>query len=82
MKSAARLSDDQRTMLEVYSRSRVGLVPEAIQAILASHDALLGCLEEAVDWLDADLAHAPDAPTAMADRELIQRWRAALERAL
>lgn len=40
------MTDEQRTMLEVYSRTHAGLVPDAIQAVLASHDAMLGVLEE------------------------------------
>jgi hypothetical protein len=40
---------------------------------------LRDALEEACDWLDADLAHAPDTPTSMADRELVASWRAALD---
>lgn len=40
------LTGEQRTVLDVYSRTHVGLVPDAIQAALASHDAMLGVLEE------------------------------------
>ncbi len=50
----------------------------ALDALLAENQRLREALEEACDWLDADLAHAPSTPTSMADRERVARWREVL----
>lgn len=56
------LADEQRTVLEVYSRTHAGLVPDAIHAVLASHDAMLGALEQ-IAQLDV-IAWNPDGSIA------------------
>ena len=50
---------------------------QAIDALRETTEAL----NEACDWLDADLAYDPDTTTAMADRELVASWRSTLARA-
>ena len=52
---------------------------EIAQARLKRIRELESALAEAIEWLDNDLAHAPDTVTAMADRDLIASWRAALD---
>jgi len=56
---------------ELFRRGEDALANRAVE--------LEGALEEAADWLDNDLAHAPSTPVSMADRELIERWRAVLD---
>ena len=55
------LDNEQRTVLEVYSRTHTGLVPDAIQAILASHDGLLGAVELSHAVIDRWLEEVEDA---------------------
>ncbi len=44
----------------------------------AENQRLRDALEEACDWLDADLAVDPKPSTYSADSELLARWREAL----
>ncbi len=55
-----------------------GAVPDPLDALVAQRERLAECLEEACDWLDADLAENPTPVVELADRELIARWRAEL----
>ncbi len=64
--------------LRTWCATRISYPASEVAALLAQRDRLADCLEEACDWLDADLATNPTPIVEMADRELIARWRAEL----
>ncbi len=43
------IDTEERNVLEFYSRTHRGLVPDAIQALLASHDAILGIAQALIE---------------------------------